>query len=168
MLTYLASPYSAKGITDEYEATVVREKRFIEASIMAARLMEQGHKVFAPIPHSHPIEHYGLPEIRSGDWWLQQDYEVLQYCGLLLVYTMDGWDQSYGIGQEVAFAQERGIPVKYINKNGEISDQPVSAVHPSEPVRPVRGGQGQARDVGRNSEAVLRLLEGEVSNPIPV
>ena len=45
--------------------------------------------------------------------------------------------------------------VKYINKNGEITDQPVPAVHPSEPLRAVPRNGATSRDVAGNSQAVL-------------
>ena len=76
--------------------------------------MEQGNLVFCPIAHSHPIETIGLPERKSGDWWLKQDFAVLEKCSKLLVYKMDGWEQSYGIAKEIEFAQQAGIPVEYI------------------------------------------------------
>jgi hypothetical protein len=121
MLTYLCSPYSPKGVTDPLEAKQIREQRFIEVSQMAAKLMEKGYYIFCPIAHSHPIEVYGLPDIKSGDWWLKQDFEIIKHCGLVLIYTMPGWDQSYGIGREIEYARNLGIQVSYIDKDGVIS-----------------------------------------------
>lgn len=106
-LIYLATPYSHP----EYE---VKKERFKEASRMAAKLMEEGYKVFCPIAHSHPIEVYGMPEIKSGDWWLQQDFAILEHCDELVIYKMPGWDKSYGVNKEYDFAVAHGIPIRFI------------------------------------------------------
>jgi Domain of unknown function (DUF1937) len=106
-LVYLATPYSH---ADEE----VKERRFKEASTMAAQLMEAGYLVFCPIAHSHPIEYYGMPDLKSGDWWLRQDFAILKHCDILMVYEMPGWNISYGVKKEIEFAKEHGIPIKYI------------------------------------------------------
>ena len=106
-LVYLATPYSH---ADEE----VKERRFKEASAMAAQLMEAGYLVFCPIAHSHPIEYYGMPDLKSGDWWLRQDFAILKHCDILMVYEMPGWNISYGVKKEIEFAKEHGIPIKYI------------------------------------------------------
>lgn len=105
-LIYLASPYSA--YKDGKEAA------FQEVCAKAAELMLQGHKVFCPIAHSHPIEWWGMGENQTGDFWLEQDFAVLQHCDEMWVYQMPGWENSYGIEQEISFAQDYGIPILYI------------------------------------------------------
>lgn len=107
-LIYLASPYSAPT---EYKKT----RRFKQVCKKAAELMEQGNLVFCPIAHSHPIEKIGMPDIKSGDWWLQQDYAVLKHCSKLVVYKMKGWEKSYGVNKEIEFAQKHNIPIEYID-----------------------------------------------------
>lgn len=106
-LVYLATPYS-------HRYGYMRERRFLEASKMAAVLMEEGYKVFCPIAHSHPIETIGFPKLKSGDWWLKQDFAILKHCDKLIVYKMPGWDKSYGVGKEIKFAKKHKIPVEYL------------------------------------------------------
>lgn len=105
-LVYLATPYS-------HPNWEVKKQRYKDASAFAAQLMEEGHLVFCPIAHSHPIETYGMPELKSGDWWLRQDFAILKFCDELIVYQLEGWDTSYGVGKEIEYAKSFGIPVKY-------------------------------------------------------
>lgn len=106
-LVYLATPYS-------HPDPLVKEARYVEACRKAAELMTDGLLVFCPIAHSHPIETLGMPVIQSGDWWLRQDFAILKACDELIVYKMDGWDKSYGVGKEIEFAKEHNIPVTYL------------------------------------------------------
>ena len=111
-LIYLATPYS------RYPHG--KDAAFFEASKMAAKLMLQGKKIFCPIAHSHSIETLGMNgEIKDGDFWLEQDFAVLEACKELIVYKMQGWDTSYGVAAEIDFANERGIPVSYLDEEYE-------------------------------------------------
>ncbi len=108
-LCYLASPYSAATQN-------MRTRRFKQVCKMAAKLMSDGHLVFCPIAHSHPIERIGMPTLQSGDWWLKQDFAVLEFCDKLVVYRMPGWDKSYGVGKEIEFAKRHNIPIEYLDE----------------------------------------------------
>lgn len=117
---YLASPYSvgkngAYGDGDLGKATPNQKtRRFKAACKKAADLMDRGYVVFSPIAHSHAVEREGMHEVRDGNFWLAQDLEILKRCDRLFVYKLQGWDRSRGIAREVAFAQEEGIPIDYI------------------------------------------------------
>lgn len=106
-LIYLASPYSAPTAEE-------RQQRFELVCKKAAELMDQGHKIFCPIAHSHPIEVHGMDHIHSGEFWLEQDFAILEHCSMMWVYCLPGWKQSKGIKQEMDFAKRRGIPVRFI------------------------------------------------------
>jgi Domain of unknown function (DUF1937) len=120
-MIYLASPYSvgpkgAYGAENTGTASPnIRTRRFKAACRKAAELMAKGEVVFSPIAHSHSIELYGDPNLTTGDFWLNQDLDILSKCEKLVVYTMPGWERSRGIAKEVAFAEANGIPVSYIN-----------------------------------------------------
>lgn len=107
-LVYLASPYS-------HPFRDVRNWRFETVCKKAAELMEEGYQVFCPIAHSHSIEINGFPKLKSGDWWLQQDFAILKHCDKMIVYKMNGWDKSYGVKKEIAFCKKHKIPVEYID-----------------------------------------------------
>ncbi len=103
-MIYLASPYS-------HADQSVRECRFHAACCAAARLIREGHTVFSPIVHSHPLTKHGLP----GDWdfWNGQSREQLMRCDELVVLTLDGWEESAGVQAEIGIAEELGMPVRY-------------------------------------------------------
>jgi len=73
--------------------------------------MEDGHIVFSPISHSHSIG------VHRNDWefWKKQDFAWLDLCDELLVLKNEEWEQSIGVQQEIQFAEDRCIPVRYID-----------------------------------------------------
>lgn len=110
-LVYLATPYS------KYPGG--REEAYKQACKKAAQLTLDGHKVFCPIAHSHSIEVEGMDLVQEGDWWLTQDFAVLERCDVLMVYQLPGWDTSYGVQAEIAFAKECGIPITMLSYEQE-------------------------------------------------
>lgn len=119
MFIYLASPYSPiKPYTLE-EKNTLKEARFQEVCKAAAALMQNGNQVFCPIAHSHPIEKYGMDEVKDGEFWLEQDFAVLFYVDELWVLMLPGWDKSKGIAAEIDFAKKYLIPVRYLEP-GEV------------------------------------------------
>lgn len=105
-LVYLASPYS-KYVEGRMAA-------YMLACDKAAELMNKGYAVFCPIAHSHSIEVSSMEKVMDGDWWLKQDFAILEHCDELHVYQMPGWEDSYGVQQEIDYAEQLGIPIKYI------------------------------------------------------
>lgn len=105
-LIYLASPYSKY-----YEG---RMAAYMIACDKAAELMNKGYAVFCPIAHSHAIEVSSMEKVMDGDWWLKQDFAILEHVDELHVYQMPGWQDSYGVQAEIAYADNLGIPIKYI------------------------------------------------------
>lgn len=107
-LTYLASPYSAP--TEE-----ARRANYSLVCKKAAELMMQGEAVFCPIAHSVAVEKDGDLGVKDGHFWLVQDFSVLAKCDKLKVFKMPGWDKSYGVFAEIAFANHLKIPVEYLD-----------------------------------------------------
>lgn len=113
-LIYLASPYS-------HPDPAVQEQRFNAVCWAAARLMRDGHLIFSPIAHTHPIAQAGgLP----GDWefWRKYDHAMLDVSAELWVLRLDGWEQSQGVKAEIEYMRGRGKPVRFIDaarKDGE-------------------------------------------------
>lgn len=105
-LIYLASPYS-------HPDPLVRERRFNAACHAAAHFMAQGHLIFSPIAHTHPICLAGA--LPSGfDYWEKYDRAILAVCKEFWILRIDGWEQSKGITAERRIAHELGIPWKYV------------------------------------------------------
>ncbi len=113
MLVYLASPYSCKTKEE-------REERFTLVCRKAAELMLAGYHVFCPIAHSHPIEVHGMDHIEGHDFWLGQDFAVLEHCEQMFVYKMPGWEFSRGVAAEIQFCNEMYIPITYIDFKGDL------------------------------------------------
>jgi hypothetical protein len=105
-LTYLACPYS-------HASRNIRCARFDGANAAAARLMAQGHHVYSPISHTHPIAEAGdLP--LGWDFWEAYDRIFIGMSGLVVVLTLDGWRESKGVTAELAIAVEQGIRIEYM------------------------------------------------------
>jgi hypothetical protein len=109
-LIYLASVYSQGNASNNKKT-----RRYKAVCKKAAELMQEGHCVFAPIAHSHPIEVHGMDVVEGHDFWLKQDAAVLERCTKLVVYKMPGWKKSIGIAWEMNFAKENNIPIEFID-----------------------------------------------------
>lgn len=107
MKIYLALPYTGR-----------EQESFKEANQTAADLMSQGHIVFSPISHTHPIAvQCGLP----GHWefWRQFDIAFIEWCDELYVLCSEGWERSKGVKAEIDIALALGRRVRYLNTDGE-------------------------------------------------
>jgi hypothetical protein len=106
-LVYLACPYS-------HSDRSIRVRRFHAANRAAADLMKSGvMAVFSPISHTHSIaEAGGLP--LGFEFWRQFDEAYLSVSNRLIVLTVDGWQESAGVCEEIRIAQELGIPIDYM------------------------------------------------------
>jgi len=113
MIVYLATPYS-------HPSAAAREERFRISCHVAAWAMQQGHTVFCPIAHSHPIAAY-LPEELLWDhgFWMVQDLPLLRLAHEVWVYPNDAAGISCGVAREVKEAESCGIHVRYISP-GEV------------------------------------------------
>ncbi len=104
---YLATPYTKgpHGIDDAAK----------QASIVAAQLIARGLWVFAPIPHAHSIAINGGLEPLSHDLWLPLDKEIVRAAHGLIVADLEGWETSYGIGEELKWFRAMNKPRYLLN-----------------------------------------------------
>jgi hypothetical protein len=106
-MIYLATPYTHPDHS-------VMQNRFEMACSVAGKLMREGHIVFSPIAHTHPIAvRCELP--RDWGFWHKYDAEFIEACDEVWVVRMDGWDVSRGVLAEIDIAKDFGKPVKYID-----------------------------------------------------
>lgn len=105
-LTYLATPYS-------HQDAEVRQQRFDAVNVAAAKLMKIGYHIYSPISHSHPIALVGDMPTGWG-YWETHDKLIIEKCSQMIVLMQDGWKDSSGVAAEIAFANEIGIPVLYM------------------------------------------------------
>ena len=103
-MIYVCSPYT-------HPDPAVREQRFHAACAMTARLMLEGHVVYSPIVHSHPLVAHGLPI--NWSFWQYFDLRHLEFSDEVVVLMLDGWEQSAGVRAEIEKATELGKPVWY-------------------------------------------------------
>ena len=97
---YLAIPYSHRDHG-------VRTARFRRVNRVAAHLFQQGHLVFSPISHSHPIAcQCGLP--KGYDFWQKWSRSFIDWCDAVYVVAIDGWEKSKGVQAEIKAAKEMG------------------------------------------------------------
>lgn len=105
-LIYLACPYS-------HADHAVMVDRWNSVNKVAAKLMSDGHYIFSPISHTHPIAEHGLP--RGWEYWKGYDRRMIESCDEIIVLKLDGWEASTGVQAEIEIGKELGIPVSYID-----------------------------------------------------
>ncbi len=93
-LVYLATPYT------DYAAGLDAAAR--HAAQVAARLISDGVRVFAPIPHSHMIARGGgAVDPTDQALWLGQAAPLMAACDALCIARMPGWKVSVGVSHEI-------------------------------------------------------------------
>lgn len=105
-IIYLASPYSHPN--DE-----IREQRFKDIAKISAKLNSEGIIAFSPIVYGHTLLDYKEMPTNWG-FWQTFCLSFLQHCDELHVYMMEGWKMSSGIREEIKYAEENNILVKFI------------------------------------------------------
>ena len=102
-LVYIASPYS-------HPHPRVRQDRFLAARRREDLLVSKGVNAYSPIAHNHERDLRGY---RPPQGWLVWDFHMLAKADALEVLQIDGWRESEGVQEEIAFARNRGCPVTY-------------------------------------------------------
>lgn len=119
-LLYILSPY-----TDE--SMGVRTQRAQQAARYAAQAMAAGWNVFCPIAHGHAIDLHS-PQPTGAEFWLSRCRWYLDRCTEAWVLTIDGWEESHGIGWEMTYLDHRGVDVMLADPYGEIPEGPLVEV----------------------------------------
>ena len=95
------------------------DARCLAAQKAAAQLMLEGYVVFSPIAHSHGVADHMPDSYRcDGDFWMGQDLPLLAKCDEMAVLCLNGWQESSGVCQEIAFAEQNSIPMRYLLGEG--------------------------------------------------
>jgi hypothetical protein len=115
-LWYVASPYSKypKGI----------HAAFVEVSRFAALLLRAGVRTFVPIAHSHPIAIYGGIDPLIHAIWRPFNAAVMAKCDGLIVCMMEGWQESFGVGEEIKEFTKAGKRIVYLEHDGDVDQRP--------------------------------------------
>lgn len=118
---YLACPY-------RHENQEIAIKRFDYVNQIAGQVMMQGHVVFSPISHSHPIacRKHDLPV--GWEFWSQQDLPFLEWADELWVATFPGWHLSEGVRAEILAAGKLRKPIVYIRLSDYLSAENIQEI----------------------------------------
>ena len=101
MKIYLATPYS-------HSDPAVRQARFEAVTKAAGELIAQGHHVFSPITHSHPIA-LACPDTPTDhEFWWKFNKAWIDWCDEVWILIIDGCDESLGANKEMAYARWSG------------------------------------------------------------
>jgi hypothetical protein len=104
---YLASPYSHPNAD-------TRERRLDAAMDATAFLLKQKLWTYSPIVHCHQLAVlHNLPT--SYDFWKPYNIAMLNSAHTLLVLTIEGWDTSAGVADEIDYAHRLKLPTKFIH-----------------------------------------------------
>ena len=104
-MIYIAIPYTHKN-------PAVMDARAEVADHVAALLTRIGYEVYSPISSWHHIsKEYSLPT--DYEFWKNLNDRMMLNSDRVLVIMLDGWKESKGVQDEIAFAERFGIEVKY-------------------------------------------------------
>jgi hypothetical protein len=103
---YLASPYSKFKPSPE--------AAFEEVCRQCAMLIKSGVPVFSPISHTHPLSKFGDIDPLDCDTWLAVDRPMMDAAKGLIVCMMEGWQDSYGVEEEIKSFKDAGKPILYM------------------------------------------------------
>lgn len=100
---YLATPYS------KFKGGIEEANRL--ASLYAGEFIKEGLPVFCPIAHSHSISVHGNLSAKDHGVWMPLDFAFCDAAFALVIATMDGWDESYGINEEIKYMTKLRKPI---------------------------------------------------------
>jgi hypothetical protein len=73
-----------------------------------------GVHLVSPLQHHHTLKL--VPDMGSDyTYWKNFSRELLSKCDGLIVLMSEGWRESGGVQDEIAYAKELGIDILYIN-----------------------------------------------------
>lgn len=107
-LIYLATPYT------KYKWGI--DAAAVDAGKVAGRLLTRGVKVFSPIVHAHYISMVTGIDPIDHDFWMRADAAYMNKSDALLVCRMAGWEESFGVNEEI--------------KNFVLSNKPIFHIDP--------------------------------------
>jgi hypothetical protein len=106
MFFYLATPYS------KYPHGL--DVAFQHAAEQAGLFVRNGHAVYSPIVHTHPIAIAAGINPLDHELWLDFDRPMMLAAIGLVVCRMEGWTDSVGIRFEIQAFEKMQKPVYYM------------------------------------------------------
>jgi len=115
--SYLASPYTHMDLA-------IQAARYAEVQKCFLWLMRQRIWTFSPIIHCHHVTiRFGLPS--DASYWWDYNREMLKSASKLYVLTLEGWEDSRGVSEEIIFASAANIAINFISPTAyNITEEP--------------------------------------------
>jgi hypothetical protein len=105
-LTYIACPYGHPN----REVIDYRMEMFYKVD---AHLVRQGKFPISPMNKIYMVEKEKLDT--SWNFWEDYSYALIHCCVNLVVITVKGWKESYGVQKEIEYAKSLGLEIIYLN-----------------------------------------------------
>lgn len=107
-LIYLAGPYKSD---DE----AVRQKRVEQyaAAVYYFAMSSPNLCLFSPVLHCVSIDNL-LKEFHDFSFWAHRDFFMIKKSSAMWVLTIPGWQESYGVAQELEYAESIDREVFYV------------------------------------------------------
>lgn len=86
---------------------------WLQACRWAAEFIKAGVPVFSPIAYTHQIAIQGLMNPLNHDFWMAIDRPFMEAARGLIVVTSEGWLDSVGIAEEIAYFAGVRKPIRY-------------------------------------------------------
>lgn len=110
-LIFISSPYSNPDDR-------VRIQNYKDITLYTAKLCSTGIVAFSPIAYGHNLVDFH-PMPTDWEFWKNFCLQFLERSDELWVVKMPGYDRSIGVAEEVQYALDNGIPVKYVDYKPE-------------------------------------------------
>lgn len=92
---YIASPYS-------HPETLVMSQRYYDVMDYVVGLLRENKWCYSPIVHCHEMANtHHLPT--DAAFWKDYNYTMMRAASGLHVLMLDGWRQSVGVADEIAW-----------------------------------------------------------------
>lgn len=74
--------------------------------------------MWSPIVHCHEMT--GRHEMPTdAEFWKAYNFDFMRRADAIYVLKIPGWDISKGVKMEIDFAHYNGIPLKFVNDEGQ-------------------------------------------------
>lgn len=106
-MLYLASPYT-------HPCEEMMQLRYEQALFVCSEMLNSGVTVYSPIVHFHPMAlKFNMPKDYS--FWKKHNKAAINVCTALAFLTLDGWNKSVGVQDEINFAWNESKPIHQVD-----------------------------------------------------
>lgn len=105
-LVYLAAPYSS------FNPKSQKNRAAIIGQVAKRLTVEKGLNIHDPVNYGLILENNGGEP--SQGWYIFGLLYLLK-CDRLIVLTPPGWQESFGVQEEIRLAKKLGLPIAYID-----------------------------------------------------